>query len=234
MPNFSNLNRHCWCFPPLAFVSYPIPFNRISTATTMTSANNQWDAHHPAGSLSSPQRSSSIMQTYRETHCSQKDYSPHIVNFSWDTIGHTQHGHKPPMEKIPPYAGHLDHFLSEMVVSLHELWSVIGKLNFATSVIRPSSVFIRCLIDLTRRVTKLYYKISLCNSLGYTVPPVRVSVDVVTHEDMKGLNPLRLIHQMELLSWQEMREASTCGGKIKDGKGSLPQVAIKLDYSGFR
>lgn len=44
-----------------------------------------------------------------------------------------------------------------------------------------------------------------------------VSVDVVTHEDMKGLSSLRLICQMEPLLCQVMREASTCCSKIREG-----------------
>ena len=54
-----------------------------------------------------------------------------------------------PLDKVISCQGLVDLFLSRKKVSLKELQTLIGKLNFACSVVVPGRAFLRRLIDLT-------------------------------------------------------------------------------------
>ena len=66
-----------------------------------------------------------------------------------------------PQEKISKCVETISIFLSRNKVTLKEIQSLIGLLNFACSVIVPGRAFLRRLIDLTRGITKAHHFIRL-------------------------------------------------------------------------
>ena len=66
-----------------------------------------------------------------------------------------------PSEKIHKCRALLHQFAHKRSVSLRELQSLIGLLNFCCSVVTPGRVFLRRLIDLTAGVTHPHYHIRL-------------------------------------------------------------------------
>ena len=70
-----------------------------------------------------------------------------------------------PQDKIDKCRSLLRKFLTKPKVTLKELQSLIGVLNFACSVIVPGRAFLRRLIDLTIGVTKPHYHIRLTQTV---------------------------------------------------------------------
>ena len=66
-----------------------------------------------------------------------------------------------PIDKIHRYTTDLTVVLAKGKITLRELKSVIGKLQFSTSVIRPGRPFLRRLIDRTMGIQKPHYFIRL-------------------------------------------------------------------------
>lgn len=64
-------------------------------------------------------------------------------------------------EKLCKCVGLLSQFITRKKVTLVELQSVIGLLNFCCCVVRPGRAFLRRLIDLTIGVSRSWYKITL-------------------------------------------------------------------------
>ena len=68
-----------------------------------------------------------------------------------------------PMEKVEKCLSAIRNLLSRRKVTLKELQSLIGLLNFACSVIVPGRVFLRKLINLTMGVTHSHHFLRLTN-----------------------------------------------------------------------
>ena len=66
-----------------------------------------------------------------------------------------------PEDKLARCRGLLTEFYNKRSVTLKELQSLIGLLNFACSVVLPGRAFLRRMIDLTKGVRKPYYYIRL-------------------------------------------------------------------------
>ncbi len=66
-----------------------------------------------------------------------------------------------PQDKIVKCVESISAFLKRKKVQLKELQSLIGLLNFATSVVTPGKVFLRRLYDLTQGVTRPHHFIRL-------------------------------------------------------------------------
>jgi hypothetical protein len=66
-----------------------------------------------------------------------------------------------PQDKIEKFVGMLDKFLGRSSVTLKEMQSITGMLNFACGIVAPGRAFSRRLYDLTIGVKKSYYKIKL-------------------------------------------------------------------------
>lgn len=66
-----------------------------------------------------------------------------------------------PLDKIEKCKSLISHFLSRKKVSLKEVQSLTGLLNFACSVIRPGRAFLRRLIDLTLGIQSAHHYIRL-------------------------------------------------------------------------
>ena len=66
-----------------------------------------------------------------------------------------------PLEKLTKCRTLLHHFLKKRSVTLRELQSLIGLLNFCCSVVIPGHAFLRRLIDLTSGLTRPYHHIRL-------------------------------------------------------------------------
>ena len=69
-----------------------------------------------------------------------------------------------PNDKITKTKTFLSDFLRRKKVSLKEIQSLIGFLNFACSVVVPGRAFLRRLIDLTKGVKLPHYRIRLTKS----------------------------------------------------------------------
>jgi hypothetical protein len=66
-----------------------------------------------------------------------------------------------PFDKVTKCMNLINHFLKRKRVSLKELQSLIGLLNFACSVVKPGRAFLRRLIDLTIGVKLAHHSIRL-------------------------------------------------------------------------
>ena len=66
-----------------------------------------------------------------------------------------------PLDKLNKCRTLLHHFHKKRSVTLRELQSLIGLLNFCCSVVIPGSAFLRRLIDLTSGLTRSYHHIRL-------------------------------------------------------------------------
>ena len=67
-----------------------------------------------------------------------------------------------PADKLQKCVGLITEFLGRKKVTLKELQSLIGLLNFTCSVIVPGRAFLRRLIDLTRGLSKPHHYVRLC------------------------------------------------------------------------
>lgn len=72
---------------------------------------------------------------------------------------------KLPTDKISRYGDAINSCLCERKITLTDLKSLIGKLQFATSVVRGGQAFLRRLYDLTINVKHGHYKVNLNNSV---------------------------------------------------------------------
>ena len=72
-----------------------------------------------------------------------------------------------PEEKLDKYLSQLNYFCSRKRVTLKELRSLIGLLNFACCVVVPGRAFLRRLIDLTRGVRKPTHHVRLTKESKY-------------------------------------------------------------------
>ena len=70
-----------------------------------------------------------------------------------------------PLDKVEKCIGILSDFLKRKRVTLKEVQSLTGLLNFACSVIVPGRAFLRCLIDLTIGVRSPKFSIRLTRSV---------------------------------------------------------------------
>ena len=70
-----------------------------------------------------------------------------------------------PPDKIQKFNNLLDLFLDRSAVTLKELQSLNGMLNFACGIIVPARAFCRRLYNLSKGVTKHYYKIKITKSV---------------------------------------------------------------------
>jgi hypothetical protein len=70
-----------------------------------------------------------------------------------------------PQDKIEKCLNIIDNFLTKSCVTLKEMQSLTGMLNFACGIIVPGRAFSRRLYDLTIGVKKSYYKIKLTNQV---------------------------------------------------------------------
>ena len=66
-----------------------------------------------------------------------------------------------PQEKVTKCVELITAFLTRKKVQLHELQSLIGLLNFATTVVMPGTAFLRCLYDLTQGVLHPHHFVGL-------------------------------------------------------------------------
>ena len=72
-----------------------------------------------------------------------------------------------PEEKLEKCLSQLNYFCSRKSVTLKELQSLIGLLNFACCVVVPGRAFLRRLIDLTRSVRKATHHVRLTKESKY-------------------------------------------------------------------
>lgn len=70
-----------------------------------------------------------------------------------------------PAEKIDKCLGLLSNFLRRKKVTLKEIQTLIGLLNFACLVVVPGQAFLRRLIDLTIGIRAQHHYIAFCFSL---------------------------------------------------------------------
>lgn len=70
-----------------------------------------------------------------------------------------------PADKIEKCLGFLSHFLTKKKVTLKEIQTLIGLLNFACSVVVPGRAFLRRLIDLTIGIRAQHHSIRLTKSV---------------------------------------------------------------------
>ena len=66
-----------------------------------------------------------------------------------------------PIEKITTYGKNIVDTIAKEKVTFCELQSLIGKLQFSTSVIMPGRPFLRRLHDLTIGIDKLFYQVRI-------------------------------------------------------------------------
>ena len=64
-----------------------------------------------------------------------------------------------PVDKLESYSSSVEELLQKDKVQLRELQSVIGKLQFATTIIKVGRPFLRRLYDLTCHVAKPFYMV---------------------------------------------------------------------------
>ena len=63
-----------------------------------------------------------------------------------------------PQEKLSKICGALESMIGKSKVTLRDLQSLLGLLNFATAVVRPGRAFLRRLFDLTRGIQKPHHR----------------------------------------------------------------------------
>ena len=85
----------------------------------------------------------------------------HVLTFAGIELDCLKHEARLPREKVEKCREVIFIFLSRKKVTLKELQSLIGLLNFACSIIKPGRVFLRRLINLTKGVTRPTYFIRL-------------------------------------------------------------------------
>ena len=70
-----------------------------------------------------------------------------------------------PTTKLDTYREDIQNYMTHDKVTLRELKSIIGKLQFATTVVKPGRPFLRRLYDLTMQATKPHHYIRLTKSV---------------------------------------------------------------------
>ena len=85
----------------------------------------------------------------------------HVLTFAGIELDCLKHEARLPREKVEKCRQVITQFLSRKKVTLQELQSLIGLLNFACSIIKPGRVFLRRLINLTVGITRPTYFIRL-------------------------------------------------------------------------
>ena len=85
----------------------------------------------------------------------------HVLTFAGIELDCLKHEARLPREKVEKCPEVIIQFLSRKKVTLKELQSLIGLLNFACSIIKPGRVFLRRLINLTIGVIRPTYFIRL-------------------------------------------------------------------------
>ena len=85
----------------------------------------------------------------------------HVLTFAGIELDCLKHEARLPREKVEKCREVIIQFLSRKKVTLKELQSLIGLLNFACSIIKPGRVFLRRLINLTIGVVRPMYFIRL-------------------------------------------------------------------------
>ncbi|KAL9951074.1 hypothetical protein ACROYT_G043670 [Oculina patagonica] len=84
-----------------------------------------------------------------------------ILSFAGIELDTVQSQARLPQDKLLKCTQLISQFLHRMKVTLQELQSLIGLLNFACSVILPGRAFLRRLIDLTTGIRAAYHRIRL-------------------------------------------------------------------------
>lgn len=78
----------------------------------------------------------------------------HVLTFAGIELDCLKHEARLPREKVQKCLEVITHFLTRRKVTLKELQSLIGLLNFACSIITPGRVFLRRLINLTLGISR--------------------------------------------------------------------------------
>ena len=89
-----------------------------------------------------------------------------------------------PLDKVEKFIGILSDFLKKNRVTLKEVQSHIGLLNFACSIIVPGQAFLRRLIDLTMGVRSPNFSIRLTRSVK---EDLNVWLSFLSHYNCKSL-----------------------------------------------
>ena len=114
-----------------------------------------------------------------------------------------------PLDKLATAGALLDEFLTRQKVTLRELQSVIGVLNFACSVILPGRAFLRRLIDLTMGVSKPHHHIRLTQE---------VKLDLqMWKEFLHGFNGRAFFIDEKMLSGDYLQLYTDASGEIGYG-----------------
>ena len=72
-----------------------------------------------------------------------------------------------PPTKLDTYREDIQNYMTHDKVTLLELKSIIGKLQFVTTVVKPGRPFLRRLYDLTMQATKPHHYIRLTKSVKH-------------------------------------------------------------------
>ena len=116
-----------------------------------------------------------------------------------------------PEDKLEKCCSQLTGFLSRKSVSLKELQSLIGLLNFACCVVVPGRAFFRCLIDLTKGIWKPHHHVRLTRDSKHDI--------IVWHDFLRSYNGKSFFLS---LRWETSKSLNL----FTDGAGSLGYVAI--------
>lgn len=84
-----------------------------------------------------------------------------VITFLGLEIDAAAHRVKVPTDKCKGLIAQLTHALAQPKLSLRQLQSLIGGLNFVCKAVSPGRAFLRRLIDLTRGVTRPHYKVRI-------------------------------------------------------------------------
>lgn len=96
----------------------------------------------------------------------EKTFSPApVMIFMGITLDAFNQEARLPLDKLQHCAALCQKFRTRKKVSLKELQSIVGTLQFATSVVIPGKAFLRRMIDLTVGIQKSYHLIRLTNSV---------------------------------------------------------------------
>lgn len=92
----------------------------------------------------------------------EKTFGPaHVLPFLCITLDYTKMEARLPQDKLDKCKELIASFKTRKKVTLKDLQSVIGTLQFATAVVLPGRAFLRRLIDLTIGVNKSFYLVRL-------------------------------------------------------------------------
>ena len=94
----------------------------------------------------------------QETKCTKPDYETEHLGVMFDTPNHQL---RISADRLSEICALLREWLSKNICTKRQLLSLIGKLSFVARVVRCSRTFLRRLIDLSKRVRFLHFKIKL-------------------------------------------------------------------------